>query len=104
MHSTVAMWTSMETPFSLVTQLVMVYGGGVRAKNSNVYISGNTTFTGNSGTDGGGMSAWENSNVYINGHTTDRCVYIACTLYEHTKTATWHWPLPLLQPFSLSSV
>ena len=79
-------------------------GGGVRAKNSNVYISGNTTFTGNSGTDGGGMSAWENSNVYINGHTTDRCVYIACTLYEHTKTATWQWPLPLLQPFSLSSV
>ena len=46
-------------------------GGGVRAARSNVNISGNTTFGGNSARkDGGGVSAWDRSNVYISGNTT----------------------------------
>ena len=46
-------------------------GGGVSAWNSsNVYISGNTTFSGNSASDGGGVSAWNSSNVDISGNTT----------------------------------
>ena len=47
-------------------------GGGVRAwYSSNVYISGNTTLSGNSASgDGGGVSAWYSSNVYISGNTT----------------------------------
>ena len=47
-------------------------GGGVSAQsNSNVYISGNTTFSGNSASiSGGGISAQSNSNVYISGNTT----------------------------------
>ena len=43
-------------------------GGGVNADRSNVYISGNTTFSGNSANYGGGVSAG-NSNVYISGNT-----------------------------------
>ena len=49
------------------------YGGGVCAwDSSNVYISGNTTFSGNSASngDGGGVSAKDSSNVYISGNTT----------------------------------
>ena len=47
------------------------YGGGVSALvSSNVYISGNTTFSGNSAWDGGGVSAWYSSNVYFSGNTT----------------------------------
>ena len=47
------------------------YGGGVSAKDSsNVYISGSTTFTGNSAGYGGGVSAWDSSNVNISGNTT----------------------------------
>ena len=47
-------------------------GGGVSARVcSNVYISGITTFTSNSaGRDGGGVSAQLRSNVYISGNTT----------------------------------
>ena len=45
-------------------------GGGVSAWDSNVDISGNTTFSSNSaGWNGGGVSAWD-SNVYISGNTT----------------------------------
>ena len=47
------------------------YGGGVSAwDSSNVYISGNTTFIGNSASYGGGVSAWDSSSVYISGNTT----------------------------------
>ena len=47
------------------------YGGGVSARaSSNVYISGNTTLSGNSARkDGGGLSAHSSSNVYISGDT-----------------------------------
>ena len=48
-------------------------GGGVSAWDSSyVYISGNTTFIGNSARygDGGGVSAWSSCNVYISGNTT----------------------------------
>ena len=51
------------------------HGGGVYAQSSsNVYISGNTTFSGNSasGGDGGGVSAIHSSNVNISGNTTFR--------------------------------
>ena len=37
--------------------------------SSNVDIAGNTTFIGNSGRFGGGVSAWSNSNVDISGST-----------------------------------
>ena len=50
-----------------------LYGGGVCARDSsNVYISGNTTFSGNSAWygHGGGVSARDSSNVYIRGNTT----------------------------------
>ena len=47
------------------------YGGGMSALvSSNVYISGNATFSGNSAWDGGGVSAWYSSNVYFSGNTT----------------------------------
>ena len=36
----------------------------------NVYISGNTTFIGNSARNGGGVSAESNTNVHISGNTT----------------------------------
>ena len=47
-------------------------GGGVSTRHSsNVYISGNTTFSGNSARyDGGGVYAQSSSNVYISGNTT----------------------------------
>ena len=46
-------------------------GGGVSARDSsNVNISGNTTFSSNSASFGGGVSAWDSSNVYISGNTT----------------------------------
>ena len=47
-------------------------GGGVSVwYSSNVYISGNTTFSGNSASySGGGVSAWYSSNVNISGTTT----------------------------------
>ena len=47
-------------------------GGGVNAQySSKVYISGNTTFSGNSAShDGGGVSAQYSSNVTISGNTT----------------------------------
>ena len=47
------------------------YGGGVNAWNgSSVTISGNTTFSGNSARkDGGGMGALNSSNVYISENT-----------------------------------
>ena len=46
-------------------------GGGVSAwYSSNVYISGNTTFSGNSASYSGGVSAWYSSNLYISGNTT----------------------------------
>ena len=42
----------------------------MHAVNSNVYISGNIIFSGNSaGRDGGGMSAWDDSNIDISGNT-----------------------------------
>ena len=47
------------------------YGGGVFVQRSNLSISGNTTFSGNSASDdGGGVGAWDSSNVYISGNTT----------------------------------
>ena len=48
------------------------YGGGVCAwESSNVYISGNTIFVGNSASrGGGGVNAWDRNNVYISGNTT----------------------------------
>ena len=47
------------------------YGGGVSAEfSSNVYISGNATFRGNSAWYGGGVSARHSSNVDISGNTT----------------------------------
>ena len=51
---------------------VSQYGGGVSAwESSNVYINGNTTFSGNSANvDGGGVSAQDSSNVDISGNTT----------------------------------
>ena len=50
------------------------FGGGVSARySSNVYISGNTTFSRNSASfTGGGVSAQSNSNVYISGSTIFR--------------------------------
>ena len=46
-------------------------GGGVSAMYSNVSISGNTTFSSNSAKrDGGGVRAWDSSSVYISGNTT----------------------------------
>ena len=48
-------------------------GGGVYVQSSsNVYISGNTTFSGNSAShsDGGGVTAIHSSNVNISGNTT----------------------------------
>ena len=46
-------------------------GGGVSAMySSNVSISGNTTFSSNSASAGGGVSAWDSSNMYISGNTT----------------------------------
>ena len=46
------------------------YGGGVFVQRSNLSISGNTTFIGNSASYGGGASAWDSSNVNIIGDTT----------------------------------
>ena len=47
------------------------YGGGVSAElSSNVYISGNITFSGNSASDDGGGVSAESSNVHISGNTT----------------------------------
>ena len=47
------------------------YGGGVSARDSsNVNISGNAIFSGNSASYGGGVSAMHSSNVYISGNTT----------------------------------
>ena len=48
----------------------MDYGGGVSVwDSSNVYISENTTFSGNSAIDyGGGVSVWDSSNVYVSGN------------------------------------
>ena len=47
------------------------FGGRMSAQDSsNVYISGNTTFSGNSASGGGGVSAWYSSNVDISGNTT----------------------------------
>ena len=46
-------------------------GGGVSAQvSSNVNISGKTTFSDNSARDGGGVSAWHSSTVNISGNTT----------------------------------
>ena len=104
MHGTVALCTSVRTPLSLITQLVMVEeslhslaamwtlvgtpctfignsarwsGGGVNAQgSSNVYISGNTTFIGNSAwRDGGGVSAEVNS----------KCTSVRTLLYLVTQ-------------------
>ena len=61
----------MGTPFSVVTQLVIMVHGGVHAeKNSNVTISGNTTFANNSASYDGGLRAWYGSNMNISGNTT----------------------------------
>ena len=47
------------------------FGGGVSARDSsNVNISGNTTFSNNSAYDGGGVNAQSSSNVYMSGNTT----------------------------------
>ena len=46
------------------------YGGGVFVQRSNLSISGNTTFIGNSASYGGGLSAWDSNNVNISGDTT----------------------------------
>ena len=46
-------------------------GGGVSAQvSSNVNISGKTTFSDNSAHYGGGVSAWHSTNVNISGNTT----------------------------------
>ena len=46
------------------------FGGGVFARRSNLSITGSSSFSGNSASDGGGVSAWGSSNVYISGNTT----------------------------------
>ena len=46
------------------------YGGGVFVQRSNLSITGNTTFIGNSALEGGGVRARDSSNVYISGNTT----------------------------------
>ena len=46
------------------------YGGGVFVQRSNLNITGNSSFSGNSAWDGGGVSAWDSSNVNISGNTT----------------------------------
>ena len=45
-------------------------GGGVYVHRSNLSITGSSSFFGNSGSDGGGVSAWHRSNVDISGNTT----------------------------------
>ena len=69
-HGPIAKWTSVRTLLLLETQFTMV-AVHVHAKaNSNVDISGNATFNGNSAAYGGGISAVTNSSVNISGNTT----------------------------------
>ena len=46
------------------------FGGGVFVRRSILSITGSSSFSGNSASDGGGVSAWSSSNVNISGNTT----------------------------------